>query len=166
MFRPHEHKLGWDQSKVGQVYKALKNLVVNCEVPPRTRLDPTAISNVLKLKTSVTPVREALIQLETEGYIEILLGNGYYTKKLDTKTLSDHLDSTNMVLKNVFRENTFWHSKLVMLPRWDDFCVTSKSLELFYDGIAKASNNRIMRNLVHESNVRTRYIRGLDLHQP
>lgn len=63
MFRPHEHKLGWDQSKVGQVYKALKNLVVNCEVPPRTRLDPTAISNVLKLKTSVTPVREALIQL-------------------------------------------------------------------------------------------------------
>ncbi|RVG41560.1 GntR family transcriptional regulator, partial [Sinorhizobium meliloti] len=32
--------------------------------------------------------------------------------------------------------------------------------------IAKASNNRIMRNLVHESNVRTRYIRGLDLHQP
>ncbi len=35
MYSRHEHKLGWDESKVGKVYKALKKLIVNCEVPPR-----------------------------------------------------------------------------------------------------------------------------------
>lgn len=34
MYSRHEHKLGWDESKVGKVYKALKKLIVNCEVPP------------------------------------------------------------------------------------------------------------------------------------
>ncbi|MQX79567.1 GntR family transcriptional regulator [Sinorhizobium medicae] len=164
MFRHHEDKLGWDQSKVGQVYKALKNLVVNCQVPPRTRLDPTAISK--RLNTSVTPVREALIQLETEGYIASYLGIGYYTKKLDTKTLSDHLDSTSMVLKHALRENIYEHSKFALLPSWTDYYLIREFLQLFYDGIAEASNNRIMRDLVHESNVRTSYIRWLDLQQP
>ncbi|RVO66926.1 GntR family transcriptional regulator, partial [Sinorhizobium meliloti] len=90
MYSRHEHKLGWDESKVGKVYKALKKIIVNCEVPPCTRLYAVRISNVMN--TSVVPVREVLIQLEIEEYIMSSFNNGYYTKKLDPQKLSDQLD--------------------------------------------------------------------------
>ncbi|WP_457812458.1 GntR family transcriptional regulator [Sinorhizobium meliloti] len=164
MFRPHEHKLGWDQSKVGQVYKALKNLVVNHKVRPGTRLDVTAISKAMN--TSACPVRDVLIQLETEEYIETSFGKGYYTKKLDENTISEHFGFIKYILRHVCSEHLYEHSKFVILPSLDDYCVTSEYLEFFYESVAEASNNRVMRNRVHDSNVRTSYIRWLDLQQP
>ncbi|MDE3763795.1 GntR family transcriptional regulator [Sinorhizobium meliloti] len=164
MYSRHEHKLGWDESKVGKVYKALKKIIVNCEVPPCTRLDAVRISNVMN--TSVVPVREVLIQLEIEEYIMSSFNNGYYTKKLDPQKLSDQLDFIMMVLKHAFRENLYEHSTFVVLPSWTDYDLIREFQQSFYERIAKASNNRIMRDLVHEYNVRTRYIRWLDLHQP
>ncbi len=118
------------------------------------------------MQTSVVPVREVLIQLEIEEYIRSSFGIAYYAKNLDAQNLSDQLDLTKMVLKHVFRENLYEHSTLVVLPNWTDYYSIREFLQSFYERIAKASNNRIMRDLVHESNVRTRYIRWLDLHQP
>ncbi|MDX0980332.1 GntR family transcriptional regulator [Sinorhizobium medicae] len=164
MYRRHEHKLGWDASKVGRVYKALKKLVVNYDVPPGTRLDAATISNITN--TSAVPVRDVLIQLSSEEYITSSFGNGYYTKKLDTQNLSDQLGFTKMVLKHVLIENLYEHSTFLMIPSWTDFYLIVEFLQLFYERVAKASNNRIMEDLVHESNIRTKYIRWLDLHQP
>ncbi|WP_028055415.1 GntR family transcriptional regulator [Sinorhizobium medicae] len=164
MYRHHEHNLGWDASKVGKAYKALKKLVVNCEVPPGTRLNATAISNVMN--TSVLPVRDALIQLEIEEYIASSFGKGYYIKKLDTKKISEHFEFIKIILTHAFRENLYEHSKFVMLPSWGDCYLVSEFLESFSESVAEALNNRVMQDLVHESNVRTRYIRWLDLHQP
>ncbi|MQW59340.1 GntR family transcriptional regulator [Sinorhizobium meliloti] len=164
MYRHHEDKLGWGRSKASQAYKALKKLVVYCQVPPGTRLDAIVISDVLN--TSVTPVREALIQLETEGYIAISLGNGYYTQKLDVKKLSDQFDFVRIVLTHAFRENLYEHSKFVMPPSWDDYYLVSKFLESFFESVAEATNNRRMEDLVHDSNIRTRYVRWLDLQRP
>ncbi|MQW43002.1 GntR family transcriptional regulator [Sinorhizobium meliloti] len=163
MFSHHEYKLGWGRSKANQAYKALKKLVVYCEVPPCTRLDAIAISNVLA--TSITPVREALIQLETEKYI-VSSGNGYYTPKLDAKKLADHFDFIKMVLTHAFRENLYEHSKFVMLPSWDDYYLISEFLESFCESVAEATKNDRMRHYVHESILRTRYVRWLDLQRP
>lgn len=164
MYRHHEYKLGWDESKTGKVYKALKKLVVDYRVRPGTRLDAAAISNVMN--TSVAPVREVLIQLETEGYIASSFGKGYYTKKLDTKNLSEHFNFIRIVLTHAFREDIDEHSKFVMLPSWDDYYLVSEFLESFCESVAQATNNERMRNLVHESNIRTRYVRWLDLQRP
>ncbi|WKL24498.1 GntR family transcriptional regulator (plasmid) [Sinorhizobium meliloti] len=69
--------------------------------PPDTRLYPTEICGVLN--TSLTPVREAFIQLEIEEYIASSPGSGYYTKKLETKRLSDEYGVTRTILQDVFR---------------------------------------------------------------
>ncbi|RVP44388.1 GntR family transcriptional regulator [Sinorhizobium medicae] len=164
MFRHHENKLGWGRSKTNQAYKALKKLVVYCQVPPGTRLEAIAISNMLD--TSVTPVREALIQLETEEYIAISLGYGYFTEKLNVKKLADHFDFIKMVLTHMLRENLYEHSKFVMLPSWDDYCSVSEFLQLFCERIAEATNNSRTIDRVHESILRTRYVRWLDLKRP
>ncbi|ASP89705.1 GntR family transcriptional regulator (plasmid) [Sinorhizobium meliloti] len=163
MFRNHEYKLGWGRSKASQAYKALKKLIVYCEVPPCTRLDAIVISDVLN--TSITPVREALIQLETEEYIASY-GNGYYTQKLEVKKLSDQFDFIKVVLTHAFRENLYEHSKFVMLPSWDDYYLISEFLESFCESVAEATKNDRMRHYVHESILRTRYVRWLDLQRP
>ncbi|MHC2357700.1 DNA-binding GntR family transcriptional regulator [Sinorhizobium meliloti] len=164
MFSHHEDKLGWGRSKASRAYKALKKLVVYCQVPPGTRLDAIAISNVLN--TSVTPVREALIQLETEEYIASSLGYGYFTQKLNVKKLSDQFDCVRIIITHAFRENLCEHSKFVMLPSWDDCYLVSKFLESFCESVAEATKNDRMRYYVHESNIRTRYVRWLDLQRP
>ncbi|MDX0968028.1 GntR family transcriptional regulator [Sinorhizobium medicae] len=164
MFRHQEDKLGWGRSKTSKAYKALKKLVVYYQVPPCTRLDAIVISNMLD--TSITPVREALIQLETEEYIESSLGNGYYTQKLDAKKLADHFDFIKMVLTHMLRENLYEHSKFVKLPSWDDYCSVSEFLQLFCERIAGATNNSRTTDRVHESILRTRYVRWLDLQRP
>lgn len=168
MYSHHEAKLGWGSSLGDKAYKALKNIVVNCHAPPGTRLDATAISTVLNM--SAIPVRDALIQLEVEEYIVRLPGSGFYTQKLDTKRLSDEYGVTRAILQLVFRENLDEHSKawpvLPTIPNWEDYCLVGTFLELSYERIAKASNNKRMQDLVHDSNIRTRYVRMWDLQRP
>lgn len=166
MYSNHESKPGWGCSKAGQAYKALKKLVVNCHVPPFTRLDAAAISMVLN--TSVTPVRDALIQLATEEYIAS--GSGYYTTKLDPKRLSDEFGVTRTILQEAIRGNLDeLHRRLPVLqtsPNWNDYDLVREFLEVFYKKIAEALNNERMLYCVHESNIRTRFVRWLDVQRP
>ncbi|UVK49837.1 GntR family transcriptional regulator (plasmid) [Mesorhizobium sp. AR02] len=168
MYKQHEDTPGWTRFKGNRVYKALKNLIVDFKVPPYTRLDMREISDVLK--TSATPIREALIKLETEKYIVGSTRNGYYTKKLDTKQLSDKYAFINMILQHALRENLDEHSKpwpvLPTNPSWNDYYLIREFLEVLYDGIAESSNNERMLDLVREFNIRTRYVRFLDLQRP
>jgi len=168
MYRHREDKLGWDKSKTGLVYKALKTLVVNFWVPPGTKFNAKAISKVMK--KSVTPVRDALIQLEAEEYIVSNHGSGYYAKKLDTKRLSDEFGVTRTILQDVIRGNLDeLHRRSPVLqttPSWDDYESVREFLEVFYEKIAAASNNDRMLYYVHESNIRARYVRWLDVQRP
>ncbi|ADV14903.1 transcriptional regulator [Mesorhizobium australicum WSM2073] len=168
MYRQHEDTPGWDRSKANRLYKALKKLIVDFKVPPDTRLDPRLIS--VTLKTSVTPLREALIQIETEKYIVGSPRNGYYTRKLDTKQLSDEYGVANAILQGVFRQGPDEHSKLwstlPTIPSSNDCILFGEFLEVFYEKIAEGGNNGKMLDLVHEFNIRTRYVRLLDLQRP
>ncbi|MHC2420010.1 DNA-binding GntR family transcriptional regulator [Sinorhizobium meliloti] len=168
MFRHHEHKLGWDQTLANKAFKALKKLVVEGQVPPDTKLDSRSISDVLK--TSVTPVREALIHLEAERYIVGSPKGGYFTMKLDAKHISDQYGVTKIILQDVFRGKLVeLQSRLPVLQTtcsWDDHCSVSEFLESFCERVAETTNNEITRDLVHEANIRTRYVRWLDLQRP
>ncbi|RVJ75640.1 GntR family transcriptional regulator (plasmid) [Sinorhizobium medicae] len=168
MYSHHEAKLGWGSSLGDKAYKALKNIVVNCHAPPGTRLDATAISTVLNM--SATPVRDALIQLEIEEYIARFPGSGYYTRKLDPKRLSDEFGVTRTILQDAIRGKLDeLHRRLPILqttPRWNDYELAREFLEVFYKQITEALNNERMLYYVHESNIRTRYVRWLDVQRP
>ncbi|EJC80692.1 transcriptional regulator [Rhizobium leguminosarum bv. trifolii WSM2297] len=168
MYKQHEAKRGWDRSKANKAYKRLKKLVVDFEVPPDTRLDPIVISNALDI--SVTPVREALIQLEAENYITGSPRNGHYTKKLNTKEISDEYGIANMVLQHVIKEKLDWNpgtwSALPAISRSDDYASFGQFLEGFYERVVEAENNERMSDLFHEFNIRTRYVRSVYLQRP
>ncbi|NEI67759.1 GntR family transcriptional regulator [Rhizobium leguminosarum] len=168
MYRHYEDQIGWNQTLANKAFKALKKLVVDGQVPPDTRLDPRVISDALK--TSVTPVREALIHLEAERYIVGSPKCGYYTMKLDAKHISDQYGVIKIILQDVFRGNVDKLQRRLPLlqttPNWDDHCSVSEFLESFCERVAETTNNGILVDLVHESNIRTRYFRWLDLQRP
>lgn len=59
-------------------YEILLNKLINCEFMPQSVLNETQISH--ELGFSRTPIREALIRLENEGYVQIIPKKGIYVK--------------------------------------------------------------------------------------
>ncbi|CDZ64559.1 GntR family transcriptional regulator [Neorhizobium galegae] len=165
MYRQHEAQPGWARSKTQQVYKALKRLIIDFQIPPDTPLEPPRISAILN--TSVTPVREALIKLEIERYVVGSLRSGFYSMKLDPKQIRDEYDLTHTITLHVLRECLGGDSKpwpaLPTVPSSGDYRVFCDYHEIFYERIAEAGGNGRTLDLVHESNIRTRYVRHLDL---
>ena len=63
----------------GEVYKILRNGIVNGDLAPGTRLKETDL--VSDLAVSRTPIREALNQLSKEGLVEIIPRKGTFVKQ-------------------------------------------------------------------------------------
>lgn len=59
-----------------RAYEVIKKKLLNCEYPPNTLLNEAQISNSLGF--SRTPTREAVIQLEQEGFLKIIPKKGIY----------------------------------------------------------------------------------------
>ena len=58
------------------IYQDLKAKLISCTLPPGTELNELAISE--EYGVSRTPVREAISQLEVEGYVRVLPKRGIY----------------------------------------------------------------------------------------
>ena len=67
-----------------QVYEHLRNLMHSGELSPGSSINITEISDQLGI--SKTPLRDALIQMEVEGFVEILPRRGFIVNQL---TLED-----------------------------------------------------------------------------
>ncbi|MCG8482427.1 MAG: GntR family transcriptional regulator [Clostridia bacterium] len=68
-------------------YNYISEKISNGSLQAEERINEQDICNELHL--SRTPVREALIQLASEGYVEKLPRKGFMVKKIDTKKASD-----------------------------------------------------------------------------
>ncbi len=66
-----------------RIAEQLRSLILRGEYPSGTRLPPER-DLAAQLGVSRPSVREALIALEVEGYVDIRIGSGIYAKKPDT----------------------------------------------------------------------------------
>jgi DNA-binding GntR family transcriptional regulator len=65
-------------SKSAAAYEHIKGLAICGELRPGRRLSPPDVASLLR--TSVTPVRDALARLAAEGFVSGSDGRGYFTK--------------------------------------------------------------------------------------
>ncbi|MBP3736583.1 MAG: GntR family transcriptional regulator [Lachnospiraceae bacterium] len=79
-----------DDTFAVQTYNFLRNAILNNEFEEGEVYSQEQISTILKL--SRTPVREALIELQKEGYIRFLRGRGFEVLSPTEKELEDILD--------------------------------------------------------------------------
>lgn len=71
-----------------EIYEMIKEMIVSYEISPGSKVNIDALS--LQLKTSQTPIREALARLESDGLIKKEPLKGYATTSL--LTLDEFLD--------------------------------------------------------------------------
>lgn len=69
------------------VYEQLRHRLTTCEFTPGQRLSPDALAS--RFGTSLSPVREALRQLASEGLLERIPNQGTFVRNLTRQQLSD-----------------------------------------------------------------------------
>ncbi|MBW3570305.1 MAG: GntR family transcriptional regulator [Gemmatimonadetes bacterium] len=70
-----------------QVHHALVDRILRDELRPGTRISDTALAR--ELGVSRTPIREALLRLEREGFLEVDLGRGFFVKPLRVREVRE-----------------------------------------------------------------------------
>ncbi|WP_332772748.1 GntR family transcriptional regulator [Phenylobacterium sp.] len=66
------------RSKSASAYEHLKRLAIRGDLRPGRRLSSTDLASHFQI--SITPVRDALVRLEVEGFIRLEANRGYFTK--------------------------------------------------------------------------------------
>ncbi|GAB2935648.1 GntR family transcriptional regulator [Ewingella sp. S1.OA.A_B6] len=70
-----------------QIYRALRQDIVTCEIPPGTLLSEKEISS--RFNVSRQPVREAFIKLAEAGLVQVLPQRGTFVMKISAKRVAD-----------------------------------------------------------------------------
>jgi DNA-binding GntR family transcriptional regulator len=85
------------------IYARIKEGVLSCEIPPGTEIRGQELAD--SFGVSMSPVRDALHRLQTEGLIEVLPRQGYYVRKI---SLEDALELYEMriILESACVERT------------------------------------------------------------
>jgi len=73
------------QGRAGDLYGQLKDMAVNFRLKPGEKINEAALAKALK--TSRTPLREALHRLAAEQFFEFQPGRGFFCRPLDSQTI-------------------------------------------------------------------------------
>ncbi len=140
-----------------QVYEIVRRRILRLQVRPGVSIDEMALTKEFKL--SRTPVREALIRLETDGLVEILPNRGARVRPLDLTEIPELFEALELCL----RVTTRWaaarrtdadlEAMRAHAASWArclsqrDFIGMSEANNHFHMAIAEASHNRYLVNL-------------------
>ena len=75
------------KSKKLRVYETLKQRIINQALPPGEPINEMTLSRELKI--SKTPIREALQQLEKDGFVENIPGRGSFVSRISIQDLRE-----------------------------------------------------------------------------
>jgi GntR family transcriptional regulator, rspAB operon transcriptional repressor len=87
--------MGFVNSKKIIAYDELKEKIITNVLRPGQIVNEKELSN--ELNTSKTPVREALQQLEKEGFIENIYGKGFFVSRISVQDLQELYEIRGML---------------------------------------------------------------------
>jgi DNA-binding GntR family transcriptional regulator len=157
-----------------QVYDAIKDEIFAFRLLPGERFTEGEIA--ARMNVSRTPVREALLRLQQDGYLEVLFRAGWRVRPLDFAQL-DELYDVRVVLElaaikrlcELPERPALEALKLVWLvpaaERETDGLKVSKLDEAFHQGLLAATGNREMTRMHHDVTEKIRIVRRLDFTQ-
>ena len=161
-----EHEFG----KAGAVYTCLKELVLANRIRPFQRLGASEIA--VRLKVSVTPVREALQRLSVERLIAQKVYYGYYVRGLNADEQEQLCRFASLLITHAARAAaipadpySFW---MTALPAgWETSAVMpTHFVEGVYKTMVGLTGNvelcRVMDNIID----RTHIVRDMDIKHP
>ncbi len=149
------------------IYKYLYEKINNGSLKPREKLDENQLCK--DLKVSRTPIREALIQLEDEGYVERLPRRGFIVKEITLDKIKEIFEIIGclegmagaMAIEKIKEKDISLLSKLI--NKMDESIKNRKLLEYFslqrnfHNVILSASGNTELTNLI--SSLKKRFLK-------
>lgn len=170
----------FETNKTDLAYEQIKERVVNLRVRPGDQLHITELSESLSI--SVTPVREALTRLHSEGLVVLVPNRGFFTRTIDVDELRDLYELAFVVLKHAIKHSIengddsvralipseqfqFNHSGTALNGSALDAQNQSYAsrIERLYEEIAMLSGNATMIDTIRAFNDKTHFIRVADL---
>ena len=166
------------RSRADEVYDQLKQDIGAFRLLPGDRFTENALS--VRLTVSRTPVRQALIRLQQEGYVEVLFRSGWRVLPFDFDRF-EQLYDLRMVLETAAihrlctgdaRVDTplFETLSAIWLVPKDQRCTDAQQVarwdEAFHATLVAAAGNAEMSKVHKEVTERIRIIRRLDFTQP
>jgi DNA-binding GntR family transcriptional regulator len=142
-----------------RIYEAVRKRILAIEMPPGSGIDENAL--VAEFGVSRTPVREALIRLATDGYVNLLANRGASVSPLDIDEIPELLEAIELCLRVTSRWAAWRRSafdleemrrhqrQLEAASRADDFLAMSEANSGLHQAIAVAARNRQMVALHH-----------------
>lgn len=170
----HEDSLGDMAPLAGRVYQRLKADLFDFQLLPGDRFTESEVA--ISLKVSRTPVREALMRLQKEGYLQMKFRAGWQVKPFDFRYYQELYDLRTILETASLRA---WAKKVP--ERWQDNlkllaqfwvipaferCQSGEVLfsedEQFHRTLVSWGENREITRLHDEITERIRIIRRLD----
>jgi GntR family transcriptional regulator of vanillate catabolism len=165
-------------AKAASAHEHLKQLAIHGDLRPHRRLSPNDLA--AHFRVSMTPIRDALVQLSTEGFISFDRGRGYWVKPFTVEE-QRQLHEINLIFLVAALERAAAQPPrdalevLLDLPREladlppDPLArgqVCTERLEAFYAAMSRASGNAVLARLAGLMMEQTHLVRLLDLRQP
>jgi len=118
-----------------QIYDSLKKEMQDGQLVPGSYINMNLVS--AKLGISKTPLRDALIQLETEGFVSILPRKGIMVKKLTLKDIQESYEIIgaleSFVVRSVFGKFKKSHiTRMEILNKKQYDAIASSDFEKYY----------------------------------
>lgn len=141
-----------------QVYEYLRNEMITGGLVPGSTINLNKIAE--RLGISKTPLRDALIHLELEGFVSILPRRGVMVNALEMKDVKDAYDSIGIIeaaiVQDCFEKIKSAHiSRLERLNeqmrkdiREDDFSKLFKTNLAFHDVVNSLSDNPLLEKFI------------------
>lgn len=156
-----------------RVYAALKDDIFNFRLLPGDRFSENIVAQ--QLNVSRTPVREALLRLQREGYVDVLFRSGWQIKPFDFRYYQELYDVRILLEQAAIKRlceqpQTDNQAFTELLTTWcvseanqlSDGVLVAKLDEQFHSTLVAATGHREMARIHSDITERLRIIRRLD----
>lgn len=161
------------QSNHGDVYHCVKEMLIYFRLGLG---EPVVINDIADhLRVSATPVRESLIRLKCEGFLDETARRGFVTKVLTVKEMEDLYNLILLILvHSIKHHHGIDVERMTRLPpppssnggdqtRIVD-CI--RYFDALYEQVVSPFRSEIMSHLLQNACERTRYLRAIDFETP
>ncbi len=140
-----------------RIYDVIRSRILSLKMPPGSAIDENAL--VSEFGLSRTPVREALIRLETDGYVMLQPNRGASVSPLDIEEIPELLEAMELCLRATSRWAALRRTdediaamkhqqdRLEEATRREDFGSMSEANAAFHLAVAASARNRHLRRL-------------------
>ncbi|HEY7883746.1 MAG TPA: GntR family transcriptional regulator [Cellvibrionaceae bacterium] len=166
--------IAYDKPASGQLYGLIRDAIVSMELLPGQMISETALAE--QFSVSRTPVREALIQLSSIGFVEVLPQRGTYVSKfsidkiLQARFIREALEVAVVayVAENASEDATEAGKRIIaeqkIAARDDDALAFQKLDDDFHQSLASFTGYSRVASLIEAEKAHMDRVRNLSLH--